>query len=207
MGVGIMILHWSPKSPFVRKVMVAAHEKGLTERLELVRNPVAMTKPNAELMRVNPLSKLPTLELPDGVVLQDSGVICAYLDALEDPPTLFPVAGRARWQTAARHALVNGLLEVLVLLRNERERPDGARSQPHIDAFEIKKAAALREIASWPPEPCGQTIDIVQISTGCLLGYLDFRYTDEDWRGTYPALGDWYETFAARPSAIATRPS
>jgi len=202
-----MILHWSPKSPFVRKVMVAAHEKGLTNRLALVRNPVAMTAPNAELMRANPLSKLPTLELSDGIVLQDSGVICAYLDALEGPPILFPVAGQACWQVHARHSLVNGLLDVLILLRNERERPDGARSQPHIDAFEVKKAAALREIASWALEPCGQTIDIVQVTTGCLLGYLDFRFADEDWRGAYPTLAQWYETFASRPSAIATMPS
>jgi glutathione S-transferase len=202
-----MILHWSPKSPFVRKVMVAAHEKGVANRIELVRNPVAMTKPNAELMRVNPLSKLPTLELANGTVLQDSGLICAYLDALESPATLFPVEGRAFWQAWARHALVNGLLDVLILLRNERERPDGARSQPHIDAFEVKKAAALREIASWALEPCGQTIDIVQVTTGCLIGYLDFRFADEDWRGAYPTLAQWYETFASRPSAIATVPS
>ena len=202
-----MILHWSPKSPFVRKVMVAAHEKGVANRIELVRNPVAMTKPNAELMRVNPLSKLPTLELANGTVLQDSGLICAYLDALVGPATLFPVEGRAFWQAWARHSLVTGLLDVLILLRNERERPDGARSQPHIDAFEVKKAAALREIASWALEPCGQTIDIDQITTGCLLGYLDFRFADEDWRGAYPTLAQWYETFAARPSAIATVPS
>lgn len=202
-----MILHWSPKSPFVRKVMVAAHEKGLVDRIERVRNPVAMTKPNSELMLVNPLSKLPTLELPEGIVLQDSGVICAYLDALEGPATLFPHEGTAYWRDLGRHALVNGLLEVLVLLRNERERPDGARSQPHIDAFEVKKAAALREIASWPLEPCGQTIDIVQVTTGCLLGYLDFRFADEDWRGACPTLAQWYQTFAARPSAIATVPS
>lgn len=202
-----MILHWSPKSPFVRKVMVAAHEKGVVDRIELVRNPVAMTKPNAELMRVNPLSKLPTLELENGTVLQDSGLICAYLDALEGPATLFPVEGRAFWQAWARHALVNGLLEVLILLRNERERPDGARSQPHIDAFELKKAAVLQEIARRPPEPCGQSIDIVQVTTGCLLGYLDFRFADEDWRGAYPTLAAWYEIFAARPSAIATVPS
>lgn len=202
-----MILHWSPKSPFVRKVMVAAHEKGLTDRLELVRNPVAMTAPNAELMRVNPLSKLPTLELPDGIVLQDSGVICAYLDALEGPATLFPVAGQARWQVQARHALVNGLLDVLILLRNERERPDGARSQPHIDAFQVKKAAALETIEQWQLEPCGQTIDMVHITVGCMLGYLDFRYAADDWRTTCPALARWYEGFAARPSAIATQPA
>ncbi|NBB53121.1 glutathione S-transferase [Rhizobium sp. CRIBSB] len=202
-----MILHWSPRSPFVRKVMVAAHERGLADLMERVRNPVAMTAPNAELMRVNPLSKLPTLELPDGVVLQDSGVICAYLDTLGGPPTVFPENDGAHWRRLSRHALASGLLDLLVLLRNERERPDGARSQIHIDAFQTKKTAALDEIASWPPKPCGQTIDIVQITVGCLLGYLDFRYADEDWRSTYPSLAAWYGTFASRPSAIATEPS
>jgi len=202
-----MILHWSPRSPFVRKVRVAAHERGLSDQIERVRNPVAMTAPNAELMRVNPLSKLPTMELPDGIILQDSGTICAYLDSLQGPPTLFPDKGAAHWQRLARHALANGLLDLLVLLRNERERPDGARSQPHIDAFEFKMVATLKEIASWPPEPCGQHIDIVQITVGCLLGYLDFRFAEENWRVAHPSLSAWYETFAARPSAIATEPS
>lgn len=202
-----MILHWSPRSPFVRKVMVAAYEKGLSDQIERVRNPVAMTVPNAELMRVNPLSKLPTMVLPDGLVLQDSGVICAYLDTLAGSATVFPDGDGAHWFRLSRHALAGGLLDLLVLLRNERERPDGTRSQAHIDAFEIKKVATLQEIESWPPEPCGQTIDIVQITVGCLLGYLDFRYADDNWRIAYPALAAWYKTFASRPSAIATEPS
>ena len=33
-----MKLHWSPKSPFVRKVMIAAHELGLVDRIQLVRS-------------------------------------------------------------------------------------------------------------------------------------------------------------------------
>jgi hypothetical protein len=32
-----MRLHWSPLSPFVRKVMVAAHELGLADRIGRVR--------------------------------------------------------------------------------------------------------------------------------------------------------------------------
>ena len=31
-------LHWSPKSPYVRKVMICAHELGMADRLELVRS-------------------------------------------------------------------------------------------------------------------------------------------------------------------------
>ena len=77
-----MKLHWSPRSPFVRKVMIVAHERGLLGRLQCVRTVAAMTTPHAALMRDNPLSKIPTLVLDDGMALYDSPVICEYLDAL-----------------------------------------------------------------------------------------------------------------------------
>ncbi|MFZ0238946.1 MAG: glutathione S-transferase N-terminal domain-containing protein, partial [Xanthobacteraceae bacterium] len=78
-----MKLHWSPRSPFVRKVMIVAHERGLIDRLNCVRTVAAMITPHAELMLDNPLSKIPTLVLDDGTVLYDSPVICEYLDALD----------------------------------------------------------------------------------------------------------------------------
>jgi glutathione S-transferase len=73
-----MKLHWSPRSPFVRKVMVFAHETGLVNRLTCVRTVVAMKAPNEALLPDNPLSKIPTLLLDDGSPLYDSGVICEY---------------------------------------------------------------------------------------------------------------------------------
>ena len=61
-----MKLHWSPKSPYVRKVMVCAHELGLVSELALVRSVAAMLKPNPAIMVDNPLSKIPTLKREDG---------------------------------------------------------------------------------------------------------------------------------------------
>ena len=40
-----MKLHWSPRSPFVRKVMVAAHDVGVAGRIECVRTVAAMMGP------------------------------------------------------------------------------------------------------------------------------------------------------------------
>jgi glutathione S-transferase len=71
-----MKLHWSPRSPFVRKVMIVAHERGLVSRIACVRTIAATAKPHAELIRDNPLSKIPTLVLDDGTVIYDSPVIC-----------------------------------------------------------------------------------------------------------------------------------
>ena len=55
----MMKLHWSPRSPYVRKVMVVAYELGLTDRLEIVRTVVGGTTPHFELMGENPLGKNP----------------------------------------------------------------------------------------------------------------------------------------------------
>jgi glutathione S-transferase len=87
---GMMKLHWSPRSPYVRKVMIVAHELGLADRLEIVRTVVGGTKPHLELMRENPLGKIPTLVLEDGTIIYDSPVVCEYLDTLHDGPKLFP---------------------------------------------------------------------------------------------------------------------
>lgn len=105
-----MKLHWSPRSPFVRKVMIVAHERGIADRLHCVRTVAEMTIPHAELMKDNPLSKIPTLVLDDGMVLYDSPVICEYLDALDGDPRLFPQHGRERITALRRQALGDGLL-------------------------------------------------------------------------------------------------
>src|SRR5918911_4567025 len=98
-----LTLHWSPRSPFVRKVMVAAHELGLADRIERVRTVVRMTaRPNPDLLPDNPLGKIPTLVLADGTALFDSVVICEYLDALAGGGILFPSPGRERWTTLSR---------------------------------------------------------------------------------------------------------
>src|ERR1700757_4833991 len=92
----LMKLHWSPRSPFVRKVMIVAHERGVVDRITCVRTVAATAKPHAELMKDNPLSKIPTLVLDDGTILYDSPVICEYLNGLDGVPLLFPTEPKAR---------------------------------------------------------------------------------------------------------------
>src|SRR5256885_8402224 len=122
-----MTLYWSSRSPFVRKVMVVAHELGLTERIDRVRTVVAPTKPNAEVMASNPLNKLPTL-LIDGHALYDSRVIVECLDGLHDGAKLIPADGPARLTALRRQALADGMLDFLVQWVSERLRPKEQQS-------------------------------------------------------------------------------
>ena len=85
-----MKLHWSPKSPYVRKVMIAAHELGLVSSIEKVRSVAAMKAPNPAIMADNPLSKIPTLVLDTGEAIFGSQTICEYLDAQAGGEKLFP---------------------------------------------------------------------------------------------------------------------
>jgi glutathione S-transferase len=199
-----MKLHWSPRSPFVRKVMVAAHELGLAGRIERVRTVVRMTEPNADLLPDNPLSKIPTLVLADGTVLIDSVVICEYLDALAGGGRLFPPSGPERWTALARHALGNGLLDILILWRNERDKPEAKRLPELLDSFAVKTRAALDRLERNAPSLAAARFGIGHIAVGCCLSYLDSRFPDLDWRSGRPALTAWHKGFRARPSAQAT---
>ena len=199
-----MKLHWSPKSPFVRKVMVCAHELGLVDRLTRVRSIAAMLKPNPDIMRDNPLSKIPTLVLDDGTVLYDSIVICEYLNDLANGP-LFPARGEAKWLALRRHALADGLLDILILWRNERDRSDA--SEVLVRAFETKTLACLDRLEGEAAALSRGPLDIGQVTIGCMLGYLDFRFDALGWRTHSPALARWFEPIDARPSFRATAPS
>ena len=201
-----MKLHWSPRSPFVRKVMILAHETSLAERIERVRSVVAMTAPNAALMRVNPLSKLPTLVLDDGRVLFDSFVICEYLDGLHAGAPMFPKAGPERWEVLRWHALGNGLLDMLVLWRNERDREPGRQLKQLLDAFGVKTDAALTQLEKEAAALDAAPFRIGHVAIVCALGYLDFRFPDLDWRGVHPRLAAWFAKVSQRPSVQQTVP-
>jgi glutathione S-transferase len=185
--------------------MVCAHELDMSDRIEKIYTLVSASKVNAEMMRVNPLGRIPALVTEDGAVLYDSVVICEYLDVRHGGRRLFPLDGKQRWDTLRRHALANGMLELLVLWRSELSRPASQQSPDTLQAFEHKvfsglsaaaKEAALERVR----------VDMGHVTLGIALGYLDFRYAELEWRARHPRLAEWYESFSARPSMANTLP-
>ena len=200
-----MKLHWSSRSPFVRKVMVVAHETGLAGRIDCVRTVVAPTKPNPEVMARNPLNKLPTLVLDDGQVLFDSRVIAEYLDGLHAGPKLFPPAGPARIEALRRQALADGILDFLLLGLSERAKPEPQQSPELKAALGVKFNAAFDHLEAEAERLDAGPFDIGRIAVACVLGYADFRYGTERWRDGRPRLAAWSQSLADRPSLLATQ--
>jgi glutathione S-transferase len=201
-----MKLHSNPASPFVRKVLVLAHELGLSERLELVPERVSPVSPNETVYGDNPLGKIPALVTDDGTALYDSRVVCEFLDTLHVGAPMFPAAGEARWTALRRQALADGLMDAAVAVRYENlVRPEEGRWQGWVDGqmTKVRRAADAMEREA---DALDATLDIGTIAVGCALGYLDFRYPDEGWRDARARLAAWFEGFSARPSMQATVP-
>jgi glutathione S-transferase len=199
-----MKLYYSATSPFVRKVLVCAIERGLDSRIEHVATKVVPTEPNRDYGKVNPLIKVPALECDDGKILFDSVVIAEYLDSLPGGARLFP-EGAARWDALRLHALANGILDAAVLTRYETAvRPADLRWPDWVDGQLLKVDQALDSLERNTAELKG--LNIGTIGVGCALGYLDFRYADRRWRDQRPQLARWFEPIAARPSFQKTVP-
>jgi len=194
-----MKLLWSSRSPFARKVMIAAHELGIADRIELERVVVDAAQPNARVMQVNPLGRIPTLILEDGRVLHDSPVIIEYLDD-RFGGSLMPGSGDARWAALRLQALADGIMEADLRLLEERKHPQNGRRDALAAGMRGKIAAALDALEAAPPTG----ITVGEVALGSALAHLDFRFSDEPWRLGRPRLAAWFATFAARPSMRAT---
>jgi glutathione S-transferase len=207
-----MKLRYSATSPFVRKVAVAAIETGTDASIERVPTRVVPTQRNDEVARENPLVKIPALTTDDGLVIYDSTVICEYLDTLHEGAKLFPPAGKARWLALRQQALGDGLLDAAILGRYESLRPREFQWQDWIDAQLRKVRGALSalemECESGEIKPvAGEAKPTIgQITIGCALGYLDFRYPAEAWRERHRRLAVWYDGFAERRAMQETMP-
>jgi glutathione S-transferase len=200
-----MKLHWSPRSPYVRKVMIVAHELGLADRLQTVRTVVGGTMPHIELMRDNPLGKIPALVLADGTVIYDSPVICEYLDTLHNGPKLFP-DWPDRLTALRRLALGDGMLDIALSWLGERFRPLDKQSQPHMLLWQIKIRCCIDALEQEADALAASRFAIGHIAIGIALAYLDFRFGDLNWRDGHSRLAAWDATFDARPSVQANPP-
>ncbi len=131
-----MKLWYASASPFVRKVLAAAHEIGIADQLEPVAAGTSPVKPNMELVADNPVGKIPALVSRDGDVLYDSSVICAYLDSLHEGQTLIPAEGPERFKALTLESLGDAIMDAAILARYEVTlRPDDKQWADWIDGL------------------------------------------------------------------------
>ncbi|MBW9051146.1 glutathione S-transferase family protein [Rhizobium mesosinicum] len=206
-----MELLYTRFSPFSRKVLILAHERGLHDRLEL--RPVEVgthvplkTSAHDELSGANPLVKIPVLQTVKYGPLYDSRVICEYLDTLHSLSPVFPAIGRERWEALRQQATADGIVDAALLIRFEKTRLENRVWEEWAEAQTRRMRQgldALEEAAA----SLGRDLTVGQISIAAALGYLDFRFDALQWRSSRPVLADWFDRFSSRASMESTKPT
>jgi glutathione S-transferase len=194
-------------SPYVRKVRVVMAEKKLDFQLVL-ENVWAQD----DILKSNPLGKVPCLIMEGGEAVFDSRVIVEYLDTLSPVGKLIPPVGRERIEVRTWEALADGVMDALILARLEATwagRSDEQRSPAWIERQMRKVDASLAAMARGlgdKPWCMGTHFSLADIAVGCALGYLDHRFPTLDWRDRHPTLAKLHEKLNARASFADTAP-
>ena len=193
-------------SPYVRKVRVVMAEKKLDYQfvLEDVWN-------NDAIVKSNPLGKVPCLVLDGGEAIFDSRVIVEYVDTLSPVGKLIPPSGRERVEVRTWEALSDGLLDAAVAARLEANwAPRGEQRSPAWIERQMRVVhnalKAMSQGLGEKPYCAGTHFTLADVAVGAALGYLDFRFPQIDWRGSYPNLQKLYDKLATRQSFIDTVP-
>lgn len=202
-----MQLRFSPTSPFVRKVRIAAIEAGVEDQIEhITTDPWS---PETDLRQTNPLSKVPCLITDDGDPVYDSPVICEYLDSLNTGPKMFPEDPAIRFKTLTLAAAADGMTDAGVLHLVESVR----RPKEFVwdwwnerQRTTMKTAMSVLNAAAPSMATTDGPITIAEITAGSGLGWVDLRFPDFGWRDDNPALATWFGKISERPSFKATEP-
>jgi glutathione S-transferase len=203
-----MKLYDGGRAPNPRRVRVYLAEKGIAVPMEQV-DLGAMAQKSAAFTAINPLQRVPALELDDGTIITESIAICRYFEVLQPEPPLFGVGAKEAaivemWQ---RRVELHLLWPVSQVFRH---------SHPAMKAMEVP------QVPDWAEANKPRVLEFLSLLDGELKGrrYIaGDRYSVADITGlvaidfmkpaklavpdTLGNLKRWHAEVSARPSAQA----
>ena len=195
-------------SPYVRKVRIVMAEKKLDYQFVIED----VWSADTTISSSNPLGKVPCLIMDGSEAMFDSRVIVEYLDTLSPVGKLIPQQSRERAEVKTWEALADGVMDAGLLLRMEAtwvHRADSERSQAWMDRQRGKINAGIAAMAKGlgdKPFCSGIHLSLSDIAVGCVLGWLDYRFPEIDWRADHANLAKLFDKLMLRPSFAETKP-
>jgi len=138
-----MQLYVTLTSPYARLARILVLEKGLSDRVAVIE---AKTRTvGSPYYAINPSGRVPYLIDDTGLGLEDSQLICAYLDALDGAPKFHLAADAANWAYRRWEATARSLCDGLAVWVREMHRPQEERS-PGVLAHEVARSKRLADV-------------------------------------------------------------
>ena len=195
-----MDFFYSLTSPYARVVRIALIE---TEQNDAVRHHVVNPWDDApELVRVNPLVRVPTLVTDDGTVLTECLLLIRFLERHWPSHALLPKTGYNR--NMSETGLAMGVIDTGVhkLLGRKIAGDDFDESA----LGQRRNRAVISALDAMEKTPPGPFPELGAITTLVALDYLDFRFPEIQWQQGRPSLAAWHADHSDRTSVTATAP-
>jgi glutathione S-transferase len=198
-----MKLYVTFTSPYARLARMLVAEKGLEARVEIV---AAKTRtPDSPFYRINPSGRVPYLVDDAGVGIEDSQLICAYLDGLDGKPRFHPPLD-PDWSHRRLEARARSMCDGIAVWAREMGRPEHERS-PTTLAHEVARSQRMADyFEAEVAHPVMQsTPNMAQLVLAIAIDFARTRGLGDLTAGR-PQLAAWHARVSALPSIQATAP-
>jgi glutathione S-transferase len=197
-----MKLYITPMSPYARLARILVIEKGLGDRVEIIQ---AKTRTvGSPYYQINPSGRVPYLVDDAGMGMEDSDLICAYLDGLDGKPRFHSPSRENDWAYRRLEASARSMCDGVSVWAREMSRPEGERS-PTVLAHE---AARMQRMADFFE---GHVADPSLQGAPCMAHLILTVALDVarkrgpgDLTDSRPQLAAWHERMSERASMRAT---
>ena len=203
-GAAKMKLYVTPGSPYARLARIIVIEKGLEARVEVI---AAKTRaPGSPYYAINPSGRVPYLVDDAGVGMEDSQLICAYLDGLDGKPRFHDASRTPDWPRLRLEFAARSMCDGIAVWGREMARPENerspttlaheaARTQRMADVFEERVTDPLMQ----GPPAMAHLILAVAIEMARKRGLGDLT-------AGRPRLANWMRAISDLPSMQRTAP-
>ena len=198
-----MKLYGAPFSPYARKARVLVIEKKIA--CDFVVDDPWSTE--SRIPAMNPLGKVPVLQIGLENFLFESELVVHYLDHLDGKP-LPPRDAPGYWQSQWWQAVGNGMIDATIARVLETRRPADKQMPGKMEREEARIARAFATAAGAYRDGqflVGPKFSLADLVLGVAFQYIDIRYP-HDWRSRHPTLAKWFAGIARRPSFMQTIP-
>jgi glutathione S-transferase len=197
-----MKLYVTHTSPYARLARIVVIEKALQDRVEILE---AQTRtPDSPYYQINPSGRVPYLINDDGMGMEDSQLICAYLDCLDGKPRLHHKLRESNWFYRRLEANARSMCDGISVWVREMSRPRNERS-PTVLAHEVARSERMADLFErYASDPLLQgDLGMAHVILAVSLETARNRGPSDLTNGR-PRLASWMRRMSDLPSLRAT---
>jgi len=200
-------------SPWVRKVRIAAIERGNDSNIKLIPADIGFADKTLKIIEsnlstFNPSGRVPTLITEDGQSIYDSTVIVHYLDNIGKEIPIIPKDNNKKITCLKINALVDEVIDSLRHISLENRREENTRLPDWLEALDKKIRRGIEVIESnidFLSSPNTKVLNLADISTIILIGTIR-RNPNSQYNIFSDELNNWYKEMNVRGSVSETIP-